>query len=459
MSNNTIVDVKAWIDERPISKYQWVVLSLCFIIIMFDGYDAAVMGFIAPALIEDWGISRAEMGPILGAAMFGVAIGALIAGPNADRFGRKRVLMWSILCFALFSLLSTFARTPMEMAILRFLTGLGLGAVMPNTVTLVSEYMPERRRSLMITVMYSGFNVGSGAGGFVAAGLLPHYGWKSVIFAGGIVPLLMLPLLLWILPESAMYMVVREVAKEKIAKVLTRAGGVFSEGTRFVLKAPVIQKKAKVFQLFTNGYAKGTIVLWVTYFMGLFVIYLLNGWLPTIMRNGGFSLERAAIVAGLFQLGGTFGGLMVGGLMDRFIAKRVIAGFYMMGVVSLLSQGIGNFGPDILALLVFISGVCINGAQTGLQAFSPAFYPTEMRATGVCWMHGIGRSGAIISSSMGGVLLGVFSGQNMIFIILALPALLAGLSILLHRAAHPAEMIKGVDITDIPELSRTMNIR
>ena len=241
MSNNTIVDVKTWIDERPISKYQWVVLSLCFIIIMFDGYDAAVMGFIAPALIEDWGISRAEMGPILGAAMFGVAIGALIAGPNADRFGRKRVLMWSILCFALFSLLSTFARTPMEMAILRFLTGLGLGAVMPNTVTLVSEYMPERRRSLMITVMYSGFNVGSGAGGFVAAGLLPHFGWKAVIFAGGILPLLMLPLLLWILPESAMYMVVRNVAKEKIAKVLTRAGGVFSEGTKFVLKAPVIQ--------------------------------------------------------------------------------------------------------------------------------------------------------------------------------------------------------------------------
>ena len=96
------MDVKTWIDERPISKYQWVVLSLCFIIIMFDGYDAAVMGFIAPALIEDWGISRAEMGPILGAAMFGVAIGALIAGPNADRFGAQTRADWSILCFALF---------------------------------------------------------------------------------------------------------------------------------------------------------------------------------------------------------------------------------------------------------------------------------------------------------------------------------------------------------------------
>ncbi|KOC91016.1 MFS transporter, partial [Winslowiella iniecta] len=173
MSQNNIVDVKAWIDERPVSGFQWLLLSLCFIIIMFDGYDAIAMGIIAPALMEDWGMPQGAMGTILGASMFGVAIGALVAGPYADRFGRKRILLISILCFASFSLLSTFARTPMEMASVRFLAGLGIGAVMPNTVTLVAEYMPERRRSLMITIMYSGFNIGSGLGGFVAAGMLP----------------------------------------------------------------------------------------------------------------------------------------------------------------------------------------------------------------------------------------------------------------------------------------------
>ncbi len=406
MSNRNIVDVKAWINSRPISGYQWLVLLLCFTIIMFDGYDAAVMGFIAPALIEDWGISRAEMGPILGAAIGGVALGALIAGPCSDRFGRKKVLVLSILCFALFSLLSTFARTPLEMALLRFVTGLGLGAVMPICVTLVSEYMPECRRGLMITLMYSGFNIGSGAGGFIAAALLPHFGWKAVLFFSGIMPLLMLPVLIGVLPESTLYMVVRNHHRDKIARILRRAGGIFTPGTVFVLKSPVIPKQARVLQLFSNGYARGTLVLWLTYFMGLFVIYLLNGWLPTIVRSAGFSLERAAIIAGLFQLGGTLGGLMVGGLMDRFVAKRVIGLFYMLGMCCLLTQGILDFGPTVLAVLVFFSGVCINGAQTGLQAFSPAFYPTEMRATGVSWMHGIGRSGAIISSSMGGVLLG-----------------------------------------------------
>nr|MDQ6119662.1 hypothetical protein [Klebsiella pneumoniae subsp. pneumoniae] len=144
MNHTNVVDVKAWIDTRPVSRFQWNVLLLCFIIIMLDGYDAAVMGFVAPALIEDWGISRAEMGPILGAAMFGVAIGALVAQvrfltatAESEYSGRWRCLRCS-------SWPAPW-RSPTH-ALMRFLTGLGLGAVMPNCVTLVAEYMPERRK-------------------------------------------------------------------------------------------------------------------------------------------------------------------------------------------------------------------------------------------------------------------------------------------------------------------------
>ena len=196
MNHTNVVDVKAWIDTRPVSRFQWNVLLLCFIIIMLDGYDAAVMGFVAPALIEDWGISRAEMGPILGAAMFGVAIGALVAGPLSDRYGRKRILLWSVALFALFSLAGAVAQSPTQLALMRFLTGLGLGAVMPNCVTLVAEYMPERRKGVMITLMYSGFNVGSGLGGFIPAGLLSHYSWHSALVFGGVLPLVVLPFLI-----------------------------------------------------------------------------------------------------------------------------------------------------------------------------------------------------------------------------------------------------------------------
>ncbi|WP_163596824.1 MFS transporter [Klebsiella pneumoniae] len=397
MNHTNVVDVKAWIDARPVSRFQWNVLLLCFIIIMLDGYDAAVMGFVAPALIEDWGISRAEMGPILGAAMFGVAIGALVAGPLSDRYGRKRILLWSVALFALFSLAGAVAQSPSQLALMRFLTGLGLGAVMPNCVTLVAEYMPERRKGVMITLMYSGFNVGSGLGGFIAAGLLSHYSWHSALVFGGVLPLVVLPFMIVMLPESAMNMVA---------------------------------------QLFRHGYARGTIALWLTYFMGLFVIYLLNGWLPTILRSGGLSLQQAAMMTGLFQLGGPLGGILVGMLMDRASAKAVIAATYFLGCLCLLSQGVMDFGSAALSVLIFISGMCINGAQNGLQAYSPAYYQTEIRATGVSWMHGIGRTGAILSSTLGGMLMLAVPGHSSIFLVLALPACLAGICILLHRMNH-----------------------
>ena len=457
MSHARLVDVKEWIDQRPISRYQWLILVLCFVVIMFDGYDTAAMGFIAPALIEDWGINPVIMGPILGAAMLGVAIGALIAGPLSDKFGRKRVLLYSVALFSSFGLLSAFMKTPFEMASVRFIAGLGLGAVMPNCVTLVSEYMPERRRGLMITIMYSGFNIGSGLGGFVAAGLISAFGWESVLAAGGIIPLLLLPLLIKILPESAMYMVVSKTSQERIRDTLSYLGAKFDGSTTLTLQIPIIAKKAVVLQLFSSGYARGTLVLWVTYFMGLFVIYLLNGWLPTILRNGGISLERAAIVAGLFQLGGTLGGLLVGAGMDRFQAKYVIGCSYTFGSICLLIQGFVATTPDVLALLVFFAGLCINGVQTGLQAFSPAFYPTEMRATGVCWMHGIGRGGAIVSSTLGGILVGIFPGQSAIFILLSLPALLAAFTITQHRRAQVSYQLSGVRPDDIPALSRNLN--
>ena len=459
MNTNKLVDIKAWIDSRPISTFQWRVLFLCLIIIMFDGYDAAVMGFIAPALIEEWHISRAVMGPILGAAMFGVAIGALIAGPLSDRFGRKKIILLSVLMFSVFSLICAFAATPLQMSLLRFIAGLGLGAVMPNCVTLLAEYMPERRKGVMITLMFSGFNIGSGLGGFIAAALLSRYNWTAVLIFGGAVPLMLLPFLSLLLPESALNLLVRKAPRATIAALLNRMGGHFTQEAAFVINSPRINRNSTISQLFRHGFTRGTLILWATYFMGLFVIYLLNGWLPTIMRSGGISLEKAAILAGLFQLGGPLGGILVGALMDKLQAKYVIGVVYLLGCLCLLAQGLFSFSGTALGIFIFFIGMCINGAQNGLQVYSPAYYPTEIRATGVSWMHGIGRTGAILSSSVGGLLIGAFPEQSAIFFILAIPALLAALSIVLHRNVSLALKIKGADLNDIPSLSQTLNNR
>lgn len=430
--NTPAVDIKHWIDNRSVSRYQWLILGLCFLIVTFDGLDAAIMGFIAPAVIQDWGISRPAFGPILAAAMVGLAVGALTSGPYSDRYGRRRVLLWSVACFGLFSVLCAFARSPLELAALRFLTGLGLGAAMPNSTTLLSEYIPQRLRGRLITLMFMGFGLGSAMGGFVSAWLIPHFGWHSVLLLGGVLPLLLLPVLYFLLPESVDLMINRRFPRERIMAVLKRMGGEFADTVQFVVSAPVARESAarKVSHLFTAEYRWRTLSLWGTYFMGLLVIYLLTGWMPTLIKDAGVSLERAAIITAMFQFGGLAGILLVGFAMDRFNPKAAIAVAYVGGAVCIFALGFVEIGTVALGVLVFAAGFCMNGAQTGLNAFAPGQYPTDFRATGVSWMLGIGRFGGIFGSLMGGTLLSLELPMNVIFAVLGVPALIAALAIL-----------------------------
>src|SRR5471032_334759 len=336
------VDIKAFIDARKMSPYQWLVLGLCFLIVTMDGLDTAVMGFVAPVIMHEWNVSRAAFGPVMSAAMVGLAIGALVAGPASDRVGRKKVLIGSVLCFGLFSLMCAFAESSTQLLVLRFLTGLGLGAAMPNSTTLLSEYVPSRSRSLLLTIMFTGFNFGSGAGGFVAASLIPNFGWRAVFMFGGILPLLSVPLLIWLLPESARLMLVRNLGIARIATTLGRVcGHVFDRDVRFTAPEPVVSAKAPVRMLFADGYALSTLMLWVTYFMGLLIIYLLTGWLPTLIKDAGLPVERAAAITGMFQLGGTVGAIVVGFAMDRMDRNAVIGAAYLLGSLHLCA-GNGN---------------------------------------------------------------------------------------------------------------------
>lgn len=430
--NSPAVDIKHWIDNRPVTRYQWLILGLCFLIVTFDGLDAAMMGFIAPALIADWGISRPAFGPILAAAMVGLAVGALMSGPYSDRLGRRRVLLASVACFGFFSLLCAFARTPLELAALRFLTGLGLGAAMPNSTTLLSEYIPARLRGRLITLMFMGFGLGSAMGGFVSAWMIPQWGWHSVLMLGGVLPLLLLPVLYVLLPESVDLMINRRFPRERIMAVLKSMGGEFGDATSFVFSAPAPRESAarKVSHLFTAAYRWRTLSLWGTYFMGLLVIYLLTGWMPTLIRDAGVSLERAAIITAMFQFGGLAGILLVGFAMDRFNPKAAIAVAYVGGALCIFALGFVEIGTTALGVLVFAAGFCMNGAQTGLNAFAPGQYPTDFRATGVSWMLGIGRFGGILGSLMGGALLALGLPLNLIFAVLGIPALLAALVIM-----------------------------
>lgn len=428
------VDVRTFINGRAMSGYQWLVLALCFLIVAADGMDVAIMGFVAPTILQEWGISRAAFGIVMSAAPFGLVVGALFAGPASDKVGRKKVLVGSVLAFALFTLAASYAQDVTQLALLRFLTGIGLGAAMPNTSTLLSEYVPEQRRSLMVTLMFTGFNLGSAVVGFVAASLIPVFGWRAVLVAGGLVPLALVPLLIWLLPESSRFLAVRGAPSQRIAATLGRVcNTLFPAGTTFVSQEPPAPARTPVRLLLSKGFTLMSVSLWVTYFMGLMVIYLLTGWLPTLFKDAGLTVSQAANMTAMFQIGGTAGGVFVGWLMDKRAPTRVISLAYFAGALAVLLLAFNGAMSAALGLLVALVGFCMSGAQTGLNAYAPSCYPTVARATGVSWMLGMGRFGSIFGSAIGGVLLGLGWNFETILSLLAIPAALAAAAVLLGR--------------------------
>ncbi|RMS66883.1 Benzoate transport [Pseudomonas syringae pv. aceris] len=299
---SSTLDVQAFINAQPLSGYQWRVVALCFLIVFLDGLDTAAMGFIAPALSQDWGIDRASLGPVMSAALIGMVFGALGSGPLADRFGRKVVLVVAVLLFGLFSLASAYSSNIDQLLVLRLLTGLGLGAAMPNATTLLSEYTPERLKSLLVTSMFCGFNLGMACGGFVSAKLIPSMGWHSLLMLGGILPILLAAVLMVWLPESARFLVVRNRGAERIRKVLAPIAPKALAGiTDFsVPEQKTVSSRNVLKVIFSGTYSAGTLLLWLTYFMGLVIVYLLTSWLPTLMRrqrreHGTVGLHRRAV--------------------------------------------------------------------------------------------------------------------------------------------------------------------
>ncbi|MER1975105.1 MFS transporter [Pseudocitrobacter faecalis] len=438
----TTTDIQAFINDHPFSKYQWMILALCFVTVAMDGFDTAIIGFIASDLVQEWGVQKADLGPVMSAALVGLAVGALTAGPMADRIGRKKVLVLSILVFGGFSLVTAFATNLTQLTLLRFLTGLGLGAAMPNAATLMSEYAPERRRALLVNLMFVGFPIGSSMGGFISAWLIPHYGWQSVLILGGVMPLALAVLLIFLLPESARYMVVKNQPQHKIATILKRIAPVADNASFVLQEAGQVKEKSALGVIFSPRYAVGTVMLCLTYFMGLLIFYLLTSWLPLLIRETGASLSQASIITALFPLGGGIGVLILGALMDKLNPNKVVAVGYVLTGVFVCLVGFSTYSLVLMGVMVFIAGTIMNGAQSSMPALAAGFYPTQGRATGVAWMLGLGRFGGILGAFSGAFLMQAELSFQTIFTLLAVPALVSALALLVKHLVSQRQTLK-----------------
>jgi len=371
-----------------------IVAVMCGLIVFVDGFDAQAMGYVAPALSAALHIPRAVLGPVISSGLVGMMIGALVSGSLADRIGRRPVLIGCTVIFGVGSLLTATAQSVQVLVIYRALTGLGMGGAMPNAIALTSELMPRRRRGSSVTMMICGFSLGAAVGGFVAASIIPRFGWQSVFIAGGTAPILIAAASFLWLPDS----------------VRQRARGL------------------PVAQLFTEGRGVATVLIWIVYFMNLLNLYFLSSWLPTIISDDGVPVSTAIRLTALFQISGIGGAIVLGLILDRFFSFWVLAACYLWAAISVLLIGASGASMLMLGVTIAFAGWGIIGGQNGGHAVTADFYPTMMRSTGVGWALGIGRIGSITGPVLGGWLLASGTPVGQVFWAAAIPAMIATLA-------------------------------
>jgi AAHS family 4-hydroxybenzoate transporter-like MFS transporter len=364
-----------------------------------------VLGYAAPAIIKAWHSDKAAFGAVFGAGLGGFMVGALVLGDLGDRLGRKYMLVAGMLLFGLFTLASAAAEGLTSLLVLRAIAGLGLGGAIPNAIALMTEYAPSRVRATRVGIMFIGYTIGSALGGAVAARLIPAYGWPSVFVLGGFLPMIVALGSIVALPESVQFLMVKRHRTQQVRALLRRvrpelalpdAAPLAMQETR--------QHTVPVKQLFTEGRAAMTMLLWLAFSANLVSIHFLTSWLPTVIHESGVPLDHAIIATALLQAGGALGSLIVGQLLDRVGPLGIVAAF-LVAVPCVASLGHVGTDETPLMLLVAAAGLCVIGGQAGINALAGTLYPTSMRSTGTGWAFGIGRIGSILGPVIGGHLI------------------------------------------------------
>ncbi|RZF55996.1 MFS transporter [Acinetobacter halotolerans] len=437
------IDVNTVINRDKLSPLQWLVFVLGFLVFFCDGLDTGIIGFIAPALLDDWGITKPELAPVLSAALVGMSIGAIISGPLADKFGRKKVIISTTLIFSIFTVLCGFATSTQDLTLYRFITGIGLGAAMPNISTIVSEYMPLKRKAFLTGLAGCGFMLGISCGGLLSAYLLESLGWAKVIIIGGSLPLLLVVVLIAKLPESTQYLIKTNRNTEAQRILETIQGHGFAEAVTLKLAQAEVQTQVSPVKQVLGKYLWSSSMLWLCCFMSLLVFYLLTSWMPTILKTAGFTTQQFSLIAAIFPFGGVIGATIMGWYMDKLNPTVVIKYSYLIAFGLFIVAGFVSSNILFLGITIFLIGALLAGAQSSLLPLSTLTYPSSCRAVGVSWMHGIGRIGAIIGAFFGSLIFTFDLGLSSLFYILAIPTFISFIALSLKvireksKVKHP----------------------
>ncbi|AUT76288.1 MFS transporter [Paraburkholderia hospita] len=438
MEPDTTPDVQGFIDQSRIGLRQLRLIALCIAIMLVEGYDTTVIGYIAPLLRQQWHLQPQNLGPLFGMGLFGLGIGSLALGPIADKIGRKTLLLLSVGLFGVASLASAFAESLHVLIILRFITGLGLGGAMPNAYTLAAEYSPARSRASLVAPIGCGMAAGGAIGGVFAGNAMQAYGWSIMLTIGGVLPILLVPLLLMWLPESARFQIARGVSEDKVRKTLRQMYPDIQFDKVRLTHVKVPRSAFPVKYLFRGALARDTVLLWMTGFSTLLIVYFLGNWLPLLVHDSGAAFGAGTHMIAFYLFGSTVGALALGMMMDRYRPQMVIC--LTMVVASACMASLASvLHTSLLAYpALFLIGMGTGGTMTGINILATMIYPTPARATGVSWALAFGRVGSILGATVVGALLA--AGWS-------IPNLFAGAAGVLLLAALCAAFMRNTEKT------------
>ena len=422
------------LENSRIGSLQIRVFVLCMISLIMDGFDVQALGYVGAPIVAEFGVPPSALGAVFSIGNVGVLIGSLGFSALADRVGRRPVIIAMTLFFAVMTLLTAQAQTMTQLFWLRLISGIGLGSIMPNATALIGEYSPIRKRVTLMMCITAGFTGGAMIAGFVAAWLLPRFGWRSVFYVGGMIPLVIGLLMAFALPESIQFLVVRRKRLDKVRQWLTQLDPTVRIDSTTELVANEERRRGAPFvHLFREQRTVVTLLLWVVNFMNLLNLYALANWLAIVVRTMGYPTETGVLVSTTWQLGGTLGSFGLAWLIARGGFIRTLIGTFAIATLTIAIIGQPGLSLAALFVIVFIAGWCIVGGQPGLNALAATYYPTDLRSTGVGWGLGIGRMGAILGPYVGGMLLARQWGPQQLFLAAAVPALISTITMIVLR--------------------------
>lgn len=405
-SHATVVDLDELVDGQQVRTPMVVFLALAILSVVADGFNIAVMGVAAPELVRNWHVPPQALLPLQLAGVFGLLVGAPTLGGLGDRAGRKRVIVSALLAFGLLSLLSMAARDPVQLVVLRFLTGLGLGGLIPNVIALTAEAAPRRLRGMFIIIVNFGVPAGFALPGVVSAALVPVHGWPVLFLVGGSLSLGIGLCAIPLLPESIRYLLHRGDRGAEVVRLARRLRPdlAIDASTRFAVAVPHVGRGGSPRRLFSDGLGVITPLLWIVLAANQFTNFFMVSWLPLLLRAIGAGTQRIGLTTTMYSIGGIVGGLALVLIIDQLGVLPIVA-LFAAGVPVVALIGLPHLSALMVAGVIACAGFCVTGNNFGINAVLGTLYPTPIRSMATGWGQALGRVGALLAQVAGGMLL------------------------------------------------------